>query len=412
METVITNELFKSASKLQTSTGNFSVSYIEAMKSALNFFKEHGIPSKKDEDWKYTNIAKNLSPRVYDSSELIEGQLPSQIIDKNSVIVINNGKFNQTLSKLPSGVELSGANPEIDYFDSFDALNFSTAFGATSFVVKKNSVLKKPLTIIHIVDELAVNKIINPRINILVESNATIAIAEVFTSTQNLLFQYTTNSVTQFKLEKNAIVEHVKIQNEAKKSVHIGLTKAQVARDAKFYSFTFDLGVLTSRHNINVDLTENGAETRVHGLFTLNKDEHSDIFSNINHRVAHTNSEQLVKGILSGESHGVFTGKIVVAKDAQLINSSQLNKNLLLSKKAHIDTRPQLLVHADDVKCSHGATIGQLSPEEEFYLQSRGIPKQRAKQMLCHGFGAEVIYKIENEDLKKFTESQVTFNYE
>jgi Fe-S cluster assembly protein SufD len=89
-----------------------------------------------------------------------------------------------------------------------------------------------------------------------------------------------------------------------------------------------------------------------------------------------------------------------------------LNKNLLLSKKAHIDTRPQLLVHADDVKCSHGATIGQLSPEEEFYLQSRGIPKQRAKQMLCHGFGAEVIYKIENEDLKKFTESQVTFNYE
>ena len=99
METVITNELFKSASKLQTSTGNFSVSYIEAMKSALNFFKEHGIPSKKDEDWKYTNIAKNLSPRVYDSSELIEGQLPSQIIDKNSVIVFNNGKFNQTLSQ-------------------------------------------------------------------------------------------------------------------------------------------------------------------------------------------------------------------------------------------------------------------------------------------------------------------------
>ena len=412
METVITNELFKSAQKLQSSATNFSASYTEAMKTALNFFKENGIPTKKDENWRYTNIGKNLAPRVFDSLELKDNSLPSQIIDRNSVIVFNNGQFNQALSKLPAGIELSGTNPELNFFDSFDALNFSSSIGATSFIVKKNTILAKPLTLIHVVDELAVNKLINPRINFVVESNAKLEMVEIFISTQNLLFQYTTNSVTQFKLEKNSFVEHVKIQNEAKKSTHIGLTKASVARDAKFNSFTFDLGIFTSRHNINVDLAENGAEAKVHGLFTLNKEEHSDIFSNIYHRVAHTNSEQLVKGILAGESHGVFTGKIVVLKDAQLINSSQLNKNLLLSQKAHIDTRPQLLVHADDVKCSHGATIGQLSPEEEFYLESRGIPKARAKQMLCHGFGAEVIYKIENEEMKKFTESLITFNYE
>jgi Fe-S cluster assembly protein SufD len=412
METVITNELFKSASKLQLAATDFSSSYLDAMKSALSIFKDKGIPNKKNEDWKYTNIAKNLSPRVLDSNEINDIALPIKPIDENFFIVLNNGKFNRLISKLPQGVELSGTNPETHFFDSFDALNFSTSIGATSFVIRKNTHLKKPLTLLHIVDESAVNKINNPRVNFVIEDNAKIAIVEVFTSTQNLLFQYTTNAVTQFKIEKNSSVEHVKIQSEAKKAVHIGLTKAEVARDANFNSYTFDLGILTSRHNINVNLNESGANSQVHGLFTLNKDEHSDIFSNIFHKVAHTNSEQLVKGILSGESHGVFTGKIVVEKDAQQISSTQLNKNLILSKKALIDTRPQLLVHADDVKCSHGATIGQLSPEEEFYLESRGIPKHRAKEMLCHGFGSEIIYKIENEEIKKFTESLITFNYE
>jgi Fe-S cluster assembly protein SufD len=134
----------------------------------------------------------------------------------------------------------------------------------------------------------------------------------------------------------------------------------------------------------------------VNGLYALNKLEHSDIFSVIHHNAPHTNSDQLFKGILADESHGAFTGKIIIAKDAQLVNSNQLNKNLMLSRKAHISTRPQLLVAADDVKCAHGATIGQLSPDEEFYLESRGINKDKAKKMLCHGFAMDVLFLIEN----------------
>jgi Fe-S cluster assembly protein SufD len=139
----------------------------------------------------------------------------------------------------------------------------------------------------------------------------------------------------------------------------------------------------------------------------LKKSEHSDVFSTITHFAPHTTSEQLFKGILNGESHGVFTGKIIIKKDAQKSASSQLNKNLLLSKIAHIDTRPQLLVHADDVKCSHGATVGQLSEEEEFYLESRGIPKEHAKRMLCQGFGMDVVLKIEDQKIRNLAESML-----
>lgn len=147
-------------------------------------------------------------------------------------------------------------------------------------------------------------------------------------------------------------------------------------------------------------------------MYALTKNEHADIFSSINHQAAHTNSDQLFKGILAGESYGAFTGKINIAQDAQQVNSNQLNKNLMLSKKAHIDTRPQLLVAADDVKCAHGATIGQLSQEEEFYLESRGIKKDKAKRMLCHGFAADVLYKIDNKKILERALKLLETNFE
>ncbi|MBY0416085.1 MAG: Fe-S cluster assembly protein SufD [Bdellovibrionales bacterium] len=278
--------------------------------------------------------------------------------------------------------------------------------------MKKNTVIDFPITIVHLVDEAAINKIISPRITIVAESFSKVSIAEIFTSTQNLLFQYTTNSSTNIDLKENAFVEHVKIQTEALQSTHIGLTKAIVAKSAQFKSMTLDFGIMTSRHNIDIEVNGEGADAHVNGLYTLSKSTHADIFSNINHNAAHTTSDQLFKGILAGESHGAFTGKISIAKDAQLVNSNQLNKNLMLSKKAHIDTRPQLLVAADDVKCAHGATIGQLSPDEEFYLESRGIKKDMAKRMLCHGFAADVLFKIDNKSIQARAMDLLKDNFE
>ena len=403
METIIQTELLKSASDITKISQDLGASYNQAMSDALDIFKKNGLPSKKMEDWKYTNIEKNISPRFFTNikTEAKKIQDESLILDARAVIVLNNGIFNQFHSTLPEGLSVDQQVFSTSFFDTFDALNFSTALSPLFLKVSQNSVFDYPITIIHQVDENGVNKISTPRINIKAEKFSQASCVEIFTSTQNSLFQYTTNSSTNFSIDENAKIEHVKIQHEAAQSTHIGLTKAKLSKDSRFYSMTIDLGNLVSRHNIDASLDASGSEAHINGLFSLSEKEHCDVFSSINHNAAHTESQQLFKGLLAGESHGVFTGKIIIAKDAQQVNSHQLNKNLMLSKKAHIDTRPQLLVAADDVKCAHGATIGQLSPEEEFYLESRGINKEKAKRMLCLGFALDVIMKIENQIIQK-----------
>lgn len=400
MENAVLDSIVKNSKALLSKATDLSPSYQSAMKSAQESFVASGIPTKKNEDWLYTNIGPHLSPRFYEQKESIVHDVPSTVLDKRGMIIFNNGTFNKFQSILPEGIELDAVSPEEKFFDSFDALNFGTSLSPLSLKIKKNAVVDFPVTIIHLVDDVGVNKIVSPRVKITAEENSSVRFMEIFESTNRDLFQYTTNAVTKFILKPNAVIEHVKVQREALNATHIGLTNAEVDRSAKFKSVTVDIGLLVARHNINVNLNAPGAESTVHGLFSLKKTEHTDVFSNIHHNADHTYSDQLFKGILSGDSHGAFTGKIVIVKDAQQSASAQLNKNLLLSKKAHIDTRPQLLVHADDVKCAHGATVGQLSKDEEFYLQSRGIPKERARKMLCFGFATDALNKIEDETIR------------
>lgn len=412
MEKILKTELVKNSQSLLKKATDLSPSYQTAMKNALLSFEKTGIPSKKDEDWKYTSISKNLAPRFFEQKESIVQNIPEVVLDKKGMIIFNNGVFNKFLSVLPQGIELDSLVVEDKFFDTFDSLNFGTAIAPLALKIKKNTIIDFPISIVHLVDEVAVNKIISPRLTITAEDNTKASFLEVFTSTAKDKLQYSTNAVTHFKLLGGANIEHVKMQSEASNAVHIGLTQADVYRGSNFKSLTLDYGLLTARHNISVNLMESGAETAVHGLFAISKSEHTDIFSTITHNAPHTTSDQLFKGILAGEAHGAFTGKIIIKQHAQQSSSSQLNKNLLLSKKAHIDTRPQLLVHADDVKCSHGATIGQLSKEEEFYLESRGIHKERAKKMLMHGFAADVIYKIENPIIRNMASGMLALNLE
>lgn len=400
MENLLTNELIKSANEIQKFTSDLGPSYNEAMKLALENFKSQGLPTKKNEDWIYTNIAKNLAPRFFSRASEIVQDIPKEVIDRNGMLIFNNGIFNPYQSVLPDGIELDQQVPQTSFHDSFDALNFSVSMSPLTIKVKKNTVIDFPISIVHLIDEAGVNKISSPRINITVESFAQVCFAEIFTSTQNLLFQYTTNASINFHLKPNAFVEHIKLQSEALAATHIGLTKANIEASANFKSMTIDYGITTSRHNIDAQILGEGAEAHVNGLYVLSKNEHSDVFSNIEHKVGNTQSEQLFKGVLAGSSHGAFTGKIQIAKDAQLVNSNQLNNNLMLTKKAHIDTRPQLLVNAHDVKCSHGATIGQLSNDEAFYLEARGIDKEKAKKMLCIGFAREVLFRIDNQKVR------------
>lgn len=402
MENILLNELIKNSADVYKQTAELGASYNQAMKSALEHFKTLGIPTKKNEDWIYTNISKSLAPRFFAKPSEDEREIPSQVLDQRGMIIFNNGVFNRHQSVLPDGIELDQQVASTEFFDAFDALNFSTAISPLFIKIKKNTVIDFPITIVNLIDENALNKIVSPRISITAEAFSKVSFAEVFTSTQNLLFQYTTNAAINFNVKSNAHVEHVKFQLEAVNATHIGLTKATIDAHATFKSMTLDFGNLVSRHNIDVIVNGEGAETHVNGLYVLKKTEHADIFSSIQHNVGHTNSEQLFKGILAAEAHGAFTGKIVIKEDAQLVNSNQLNNNLMLSKKAHIDTRPQLLVAADDVKCAHGATIGQLSNDEAFYLETRGIKKEKAKKMLCLAFATDVIFRIDNKIIKDY----------
>jgi Fe-S cluster assembly protein SufD len=412
MDNILFSELIKNSKALLSKAFDLSPSYQSAMISAQEEFARLGIPTKKHEDWKYTNIGTHLSPRFYQMSSSIVHDVPQSVINKAGMIIFNNGIFNKFLSVLPDGIEIDALKVEDQFFDTFDSLNFGVALSPLTLKIAKNAVINFPISIVHLVDETGVNKFISPRLTITAGEHSEASFVEIFEATHPDLFQYTTNAVTKFILKTGAQVEHVKIQTEAKNAVHIGLTQARVAHSGRFKSVTVDLGLLTARHNIEVDLNEPAAEAGVHGLFSIKKIEHTDIFSSINHNADHTYSDQLFKGILSGDSHGAFTGKIIIKQDAQQSASSQLNKNLLLSKKAHIDTRPQLMVHADDVKCSHGATVGQLSKEEEFYLESRGIPKERARQLLCFGFATDALQKIENEEIRSFATRLVLNNFD
>ncbi len=374
-----------------------------AMNKAYEQFKTLGIPTKKHEDWKYTNISHFLTEKLtlaQKSNSTLSSNYPFEY-----KIVFQNGIFNEEKSSLPNGVSLSTnlestQGIESNLNDHLDLMNLSALQSIIKISVDKNINVNSPIAIIHLSDNGSSKSLEASRIIINAQKLSKVNFLEIFNTTEDS--QAIQTSVTKLFLEQAAIVNHIKCNLINKNSMHLGKVYSKVSRDATLNTFTFTVGGGLSRNNIEVDLEEENATSNVHGLFALKENDHCDNFSTIRHNAARTYSNQLFKGILDNDSHGIFTGKIVVQRDSQEVDSTQLNKNLLLSKKAHIDTRPQLEVYADDVKCAHGATIGQISQEEAFYLQSRGISLDRARVILAHAFSMEALEKIENEQIREY----------
>lgn len=207
---------------------------------------------------------------------------------------------------------------------------------------------------------------------------------------------------TYIRAEDGAKIEHVLLEEENLEGINHTSIAAEVARDAGVRSVILNTSGKLNRKNLSLNLNESGAHGESFVLYLTKGEEHSDVNTVINHKAADTTSDQLAKGILDGDSKGIFTGKIHIYPKAQRVASGQLNKNLLLSKKAQAHSQPQLEIFADDVKCSHGSTTGQLSPEELFYFQARGIPADKARTLLAYGFGLEVVLKIENDQIRNY----------
>lgn len=236
-----------------------------------------------------------------------------------------------------------------------------------------------------------------PHVIFVVEAGSKAAVIENYESDSKSF----TDSGFQIFLEDNASLTHYRIQKESAEALHIGTTEVTLSGGSLYNSTNINLGGGLSRHDVHIKFTAEGGEAFVDGLYMLNGKQHHDTHSTIDHALPNCISHQTYKGVLNDKSRGVFNGKVFVRENASGTDAQQSNKNLLLSNDARVDTKPQLEIFNDDVKCSHGATVGQLEDEELFYLLSRGLSQTLAKNLLTYGFAEEIINKIEIEAIKK-----------
>lgn len=389
--------------------------------AALASFREQGLPTPRtNEAWKYTKVGQLartpfqtpldrtlpcVAPRELSEFKMPEGQRPH--------LVFVNGHLNRELSQteeLPDGVTISELSEAMrdhqgelepligqlakDGGHPFVALN-TARFQEGAFIeVKPGTVLEQPLNLFHTTNsaEAAVGVISHPRTMVKAGANSQFTLTDTYLGTEDSA--YLTNPVTEVYLDANSQVHHYRIQRESKAAYHLSHLAVTQARDSQYTHMHLSLGGAVVRNEVMGVLTGKGAHTRLLGLNLTDGKQHIDNDTYIDHAVAHCSSFELYKSILDGNSTGAFTGRVMVRPGAQKTDAYQTNNNLLLSDKALVHTRPQLEIFADDVKCSHGATIGQLEKDSIFYLRSRGIEESCASCLLTYAFGSEVLEKL------------------
>ena len=387
------------------------------------------FPDRKHEDWKYTHVQKLIGRDYKLASHTVNAHLESIPGLDTYVITIINGKVLEypALSELKKhGVRLLHLNEALEddswkqafqklvaVSDSsnraFEFLNFSFSNSGFFLDVPKNLNLDKPIEIRVIHDEPETS-FSHPLCFIRCATNSSIRLIERYESNVNP--QYSSqdgliNSIVYMHLDRNAQVAHLKWQDLPSSQQLVYKLFVSQFRDSRFETFAFDLGGDIVRNNIEAELEENNTYTSLHGGYFAAGKQNMDHQTRINHKVAYCESHELYKGILDGQATAAFNGKVYVHQDAQKTNAYQQNDTLVLSQHALMNSKPQLEIFADDVKCSHGATIGQLDEKAIFYLKSRGIHEAAAKQMLKEAFLAEIIEKIPGNALRDFISSQM-----
>ncbi|MEM8614349.1 MAG: Fe-S cluster assembly protein SufD [Cyanobacteria bacterium P01_H01_bin.105] len=362
--------------------------------------QERAFPSNRDEDWRFTDLSSLLATDFQSPvglSESVLAQAKERLVDISlinaSQAVFVNGIFAEGLSNLGDGVNvLSQLATAPDYLaqvqgsnEVFTALNTAGFADVAVVHISKNTVLDQPVQIVYLT--IGDTLFVQPRCLVVAEASSAVTLVEEFHGTGSSFI----NSVTEVWVHDNAEVTHLRLQQESAESVHIGKTAISQARDSRYRNTSINVGASISRHNLEVYQTGPQTETTLNGLTAIRDKQLADTHSLIALSHPHGSADQLQKNIMDDRAHGVFNGKVYVPQKAQLTNASQLNRNLLLSPKSRVDTKPELDIVADDVKCAHGATIAQLAPDELFYLQSRGINRDQAQRLLIYAFAMEII---------------------
>ena len=397
------------------------VGWLDALRSrAIERFGEAGFPTPRDEMWKFTNLRPltrqtfTLAPRRENSVTLedLSPHLPDGLACYRMVFV--DGHYRADLSNfgdLPRGVHLSSlaqtlesdadsVRPYItDHGDSPAALNTAFMSDGAVLTIDENITLDRPVHLLYLATAGEDAQLSHPRSLIVAHAGSHATVIESYAGAAGAANIYWTNAVTEVIVEGDASLKHVKFQNEGHAGFHLAATRVRIETGATYDSFVAQLGARLARNEIVASLDGEHATCRLKGLFLGRGKQHLDSTTLVDHAKPSCHSDEFYKGVLDGDAHGVFQGKIIVRPDAQKTDAHQLSNNLLLSKTAQVDTKPELEIYADDVQCSHGAATGELDADALFYMRARGLDAAEAQRMLVKGFIGEIVGTIELPEL-------------
>jgi Fe-S cluster assembly protein SufD len=397
---------------------------------AFASFCEVGFPTTHDEDWRFTNVSA-IAQTTFRLPEKGAFPIARPQIDAFRLpaaacqLVFVNGCFAPKLSsirKLPAGLEVGGLAEKIEndpgsiephlgrYLntgrDAFAALNTAFLEDGAYVHIARRAVIEEPIYVLYVSTTGDAPIMNHPRNLIIAETESQAAIIEDYISVEGgTAF---CNTVTELVAGDDAVVSHYMIEREHRETFNISTLRMQLGRGANVSSHSILLGGALVRNNVHPVLAGEGAECLINGLFIGAGRQHLDNYMLVEHASPHCGSRQFYNGILDDQAHGVFHGRIIVHKDAQKTDAKQTNRNLLLSDDARIDTKPQLEIYADDVKCTHGATIGQIEEDALFYLRSRGIDEISARKLLLAAFASECLDRMKQEPVRDFLEGLIS----
>lgn len=390
-------------------------------------FAALGFPTTRDEEWRFTNVAPIASAEFSPvGAAASEADLSGAIYgDVQNRIVVLNGRFSPELSRvgaLPAGVRVgslaTAVTEQADIVQrylgqlaefggrAFTALNTALAGDGAFLYIPDGAIIEEPLELLFVTAAAGTVPVMSTaRALVVVGERAQCRLVETYYGTTGAT--YFTNAVTEVFCGEGAMVDHYKVQQESLEAYHVASMHVHTARGATFSSHSFSLGGKLVRNDAFAILDGEGAECTLNGLYLADGDRLVDNHTSIDHAKAHCPSHEIYKGILGGNARAVFNGKIIVRQDAQKTDAKQTNRALLLSDTAQINTKPQLEIFADDVKCTHGASIGQLDDDAMFYLRARGLTYFEARDMLIHAFAGDVLGRVRIEGLRTALEAEL-----
>jgi Fe-S cluster assembly protein SufD len=402
----------------------------EIRRVAMERFVELGFPTTRQEEWRFTNVAPIARIPFELAQAPKDGAVPGKLSSLPMAdlgcdrLVFVNGRFSREFSSLrglAKGVKacslseaLASGTASLEQHlarrapfenHAFVALNTAFLHDGAYVEIPKGLVLEKPIYLLHLTAANGRPSVTHPRNLVIAGSESQATIIEGYLGLGD--GTYLTNAVSEVVVGDNAVTHYCRLQHESEQAYYFGALHVRLGRDANATTHALGLGAALARQEVAAVLDGEGSECQLNGLYVVNGRQHIDNYTTLDHARPHTASREFYKGVLDGKSSGVFHGRIIVRPGAQKTDAKQSNKNLLLSDDATINTKPQLEIYADDVKCTHGATIGQIDPEAVFYMRSRGLGQEEARQMLTYAFANEIIGRIKYAPLAERLEEAI-----